>query len=255
MANTVLKLVALFLAIVLWLVVSAPRREAMSERAFSVPVSLIKLPATMVITTPVPSNVSVRLRGRMSDLRALSSQTLEVTLDMSWASQPGDATITIGPRAIAVPPEVEVLSLDPNQVKFRVETLRQRSLPIRPFLVGSAPAGYFVGDPTLDPPRALVSGPESQLMKMREVATERIIMTGRTETFVQDVPIVSDSPHVRLVSPQTTQVTVPLIAEIGPALPDTTTTAASTEPKPPTSPATTSQEAKPEEEPRRRERP
>jgi YbbR domain-containing protein len=254
-ANTVLKLVALFLAIVLWFFVSAPRRERVSERAFSVPLSLIALPPSMVITTPVPTNVSVRLRGRGADLRALSSQALEVTVEMSWA-QPGDAVITLTPRAIAVPPEVEVLSLEPNKVQFRVEALRQRSLPIRAFLVGQPPAGYFVGDPTVEPPRALVSGPESQLRKMREVATERIIMTGRTETFVQDVPLVSDSAHVRLVSPLTTQVTVPVIAEVGPSLPSTATDVITetVEADTPT-PATTSQEAIPEEEPRRRKRP
>jgi YbbR domain-containing protein len=248
-ANTILKLVALFLAIVLWFVVSAPRRERMSERAFSVPLSLIAIPRSVVITTPVPTNVSVRLRGRGADLRALSSQTLEVTVDMSWA-QPGEAVITLTPRLIAIPPEVEVVSIDPNKVQFRVEALRQWSLPIRPFLVGQPPAGYFAGDPTLEPARALVSGPESQLHKMREVATERIIMTGRTETFVQDVPVVSDSPHVRLLSPLTTQVTVPVIAEVGPSMPDGTTQGTTV-----TSPATTSQETSTEEEPPTRKRP
>lgn len=254
-ANTILKLVALFLAIVLWWVVSAPRREGMSERAFSVPLSLIAIPRTVVITTPVPTNVSVRLRGRNSDLRALSSQTLEVTREMSWAV-PGEAVITLSPQSIAVPPDVEVVSIEPNKVKFRVEALRQWSLPIRPFLAGQPPAGYFVGDPTLEPARALVSGPESQLNKIREVATERIIMTGRTETFIQDVPVVSDSPHVRVVSPLTTQVTVPVIAEVGPTLPAATTDSSSTTADAAgTSPATTSQEASPEEEPRKREKP
>jgi hypothetical protein len=41
-------------------------------------------------------------------------------------------------------------------------------------------------------------------------------MTGRTGTFVQNVAVVSDSPLVRIISPLTTQVTVPLLAEVGP---------------------------------------
>jgi hypothetical protein len=52
-------------------------------------------------------------------------------------------------------------------------------------------------------------------------------MTGRTATFVQEVAIVSDSPLVRIVSPLTTQITVPVLAEIGPnPLSETTDTAA-----------------------------
>ena len=62
----------------MWFVVSAPRRESVSERAFAVPLSLVGMPRDLAITTPVPDTVSVRLRGRNSDLRALSSQESDV---------------------------------------------------------------------------------------------------------------------------------------------------------------------------------
>ncbi|HEX2060242.1 MAG TPA: YbbR-like domain-containing protein, partial [Thermoanaerobaculia bacterium] len=119
------------------------------------------------------------------------------------------------------------VTLEPNKFRVRIEQLRQRTVPIRPFLVGDLPTGYIVGDPTADPDRALVSGPASQIMKLSEVATERIIMTGRTATFVQNVAVVSEAPLVRIISPVTTQVTVPVLAEVGPA-PPTDTAATST---------------------------
>ena len=232
LANLSLQLLALFLALVVWFVVSAPRREAVSERAFAAPLSLVRMPRNLVITTPVPDTVSVRLRGRVSDLRSLSSQNLEVTVDLGWA-QPGEVTITLLPQALNLPPRVEVVSIDPNKVKFRVEPLRQRAVRIRPFLVGSPPSGYVAGDPTVYPDQALVSGPASQIRNLSEVATERIIMTGRTETFTQTVAIVSDTPLVRVVEPLTTQVTVPVLAEVGPNPPaETSATQESTSKKP-----------------------
>lgn len=227
-ANFGLKLGALFLALVVWFVTSAPRRETVSERAFAAPLSFIKMPRELVITTPVPDNVSVRLRGRLSDLRSLSSQNLEVTVDLS-GSQAGEVTITLPPRAINVPPEVEVVSIEPNKIRFRVEPLRQRAVPIRPFLVGEPPAGYTPGDATLAPAQALVSGPASLIRNLSEVATERIIMTGRTETFTQTVAVVSDSPLVRVIDPLTVQVTVPVLAQFGPQAPTATATATSTD--------------------------
>src|ERR1041385_6670311 len=93
MNNLWLKALSLFLALTVWFVVSAPRREAVSERAYAVPVSLARMPRDLVITKQAVDTVSVRLRGRASDLRSLSSQNLEVTLDMSWV-QPGDAPVT-----------------------------------------------------------------------------------------------------------------------------------------------------------------
>jgi YbbR domain-containing protein len=215
-ANAGLKLLALFLAFVVWFVVSAPRRENVSERTLPVPLSIVGMPAPLMITTPVPDTVNVRLRGRVSVIRSLNSQNLAVTIDMRNWAQPGEASITIRSQAINTPEGVEVVSVDPNKVGFRLEQVRQRVVNIRPFLVGDPPKGYTVGDPTVTPDQALVSGPLSQIRNMTDVATERIIMTGRTALFVQNVGVVSDSPLVRVIEPQTVEVTVPVLAEIVP---------------------------------------
>ncbi|MCU1245866.1 MAG: YbbR family protein [Acidobacteria bacterium] len=215
LASMGLKVVALFLAFVVWFIVSAPRRERVSERAFAAPLALVGMPREMVITTQVPDTVSVRLRGRVSDLRSLSSQNLEVTVDLSWA-QPGEAVITLRPQAINVPPSVEVVSMEPTRMRFRVEQLRQKVVQIRPLLVGQPPPGFVAGTPTLQPDQALISGPLSQMRSVNDVATERIIMTGRTAAFTQSVGVVSESPLVRVIEPLSVQVTVPLLAAFGP---------------------------------------
>lgn len=216
LSNLSLKLLSVLLAFTVWFVVSAPRRESVSERAFAVPLALVGMPRDLVITTSVPDTVSVRLRGRVSDLRSLSSQNLEVPLDLKTVV-PGEITYTIRPQLINVPPQVEVVSIDPNKVRFRVDRVRQKIVPIRPFLIGLPPRGYVIGDATVEPDRALVSGPASQVRNLAEVATERINMTGRTETFTQSVAVVSDSSLIRIVDPVMVQVTVPLNEEIAPA--------------------------------------
>jgi len=217
--NIGLKLVSLFLACVVWFFVSAPRRERPRERIVTASLSLVGVPSHLVITTDIRSSVSVRVRGRMSDLRALASQSLEASVDLSQISQAGEVEITLRPQAINVPTEIEVVSINPNKIRFRIEQVRQRAVPIRPFLVGDPPTGYVVGDTTAQPATALISGPASQILKLSEVTTERIIMTGRTGTFVQEVAVISDSALVRVISPVTTQVTVPVLAEVGPTPP------------------------------------
>lgn len=219
MKNLGLKVVSLLLAFVLWFIVSAPRRERVRERIVTAPVSVVGLSPEFLITTDIPGSVAVRVVGRQNDLRALAPTSLEVPVDMAWAQQPGEVEITLRPQVINVPPEIEVRSIDPNKIRFRIERLRQGTVPIRPFLVGSPPEGYLVGQATASPEVALVSGPASQIRQLSEVATERIIMTGRTGTFVQNVAVLSDSPLVRVISPLTTQVTVPVLAEVGPAAP------------------------------------
>lgn len=229
MKNLGLKFAALLLACVVWFVVSGPRREQTRQRMVTASLSLVGLPSDLVITTDVRSSVTVRVKGRISDLRSLASQSLEASADLSLISKAGDIEITLRPRNINVPEDIEVVDIVPNKVRFSIEKLGQRTVPIRPFLVGAPPTGYLVGQAAATPERALISGPMSQIMKLSEVATERIIMTGRTETFVQNVPVVSDSPLVRVVLPVTTQVTVPVLAEVGPpSQTETTETTATT---------------------------
>ena len=230
MKNLGLKLVSLLLACILWWYVSLPRREQVHERVVSATLSLVGVPAYLVITTPdIRSSVAVRVRGRKSDLRTLASQSLEASADLSSIKEAGEVEITIRPQHINVPEEIEVVSIQPNKIRFRVEQLRQRAVPIRPYLEGTAPSGYLVGQATAEPALALCSGPASQIMKLSEVTTERIIMTGRTGTFVQNVNVISDSPLVRVISPLTTQVTVPVFAEVGPTPPEPTETSGTAE--------------------------
>lgn len=226
-----MKLLSVFLAITVWFVVSAPRRERVSERAFAAPLSIFSLRRDLVITTAVPDSVSVRLRGRESDLRSLSSQNLEVPVDLSWAT-PGEAKITFRPQAINVPPNVEVVSIDPTSLHFRVEEVRRKVVAIRPFLVGSPPAGFSIGTPTAAPDHALISGPASQVRNVNEVATERIIMTGRTEPFAQEVAVTSDSALIRVLEPQSTEVNVPVTADVGPVAPAEAESPTTTKKKP-----------------------
>lgn len=224
MKNLGLKLVSLLLACILWWYVSGPRREQVRERAMTASLVFAGMPSDLVITTPdIRSSVSVRVRGRRSDLRLLASQSLEASADLRSVTKPGEVEITIRPQHINVPENVEVVSIEPAKVRFRVEQLRQSAVPIRPYLEGTASAGYVVGQATADPPLALCSGPASQITKLAEVTTERIIMTGRTGTFVQSVAVISDTPLVRVISPLTTQVTVPVLAEFGPTPPTTET--------------------------------
>ena len=228
MKNLGLKAFALVLACVIWAVVSAPRREAQRERIVAASTSIVGLPPRLVITTEIPSTINVRVRGRVSELRALASQSLEASLDLS-AVQAGDVVVTLRAHNINVPDGIEVVSISPSKIPFKVEPVRERPVPIRPFLAGDPPIGYQIGEATTEPARALVSGPASQILALTEVATDRIIMTGRTETFVIRVNVISDSPLVRVLSPPTTQVTVPVLAEVGPnLLPETTETSETT---------------------------
>lgn len=203
------KLLAVIASLALWFAISAERRERSIERTFDVPLALIGVPDTLIITNRVQESINVRLRGRQSQLRQISSQTLEATLDLSDARE-GSMTVTISPSSLNIREDIEVVSIVPPQLTFRLERRRQKGVPIRPFLMGEPPPGYRIGAILLEPSLATVSGPESMLREYTEASTERIVLTGRNQGFTVNVGVVSDRSLVRVVEPASTRVVVPI---------------------------------------------
>lgn len=201
------KLLAILLAAIMWTLVTSQRRERIFERSFDIPITLVGVPRDLVITNAIDDSVSVRLRGPLSVLRSLTTQNLEATLDLSTARE-GRIDVFIRPQAVSVPSEIEVVSIDPAKITFRFEPRRQKIVPVRPFLVGAPPAGFAIVSETTTPSEALITGPASLIRDVSEVTTERVIVTGRTETFRAPVALVSDHALVRIVEPMSAQVVV-----------------------------------------------
>lgn len=210
--GTGLRIVAVLAAIAIWLGVTSERREQTFERSYSVPIALVGVPRDAIVMEPVQETIGVRLRGPLKALRSLSSQNLEIALDMRDA-KPGTLRALIRPQALNVPPNVEVLSLEPASVSFRIEARRNKNVAIRPFFVGELPEGleYPAESVLVEPPTALVSGPASAIREIDAVFTDRIVLTGRGQSFRQSVGVVSDVPSVRVLEPQSAVVNVEIV--------------------------------------------
>jgi hypothetical protein len=61
--NAGTKLLALVVACAAWYLLSAERRERISERSYRLPLSIVNIPAGTIIVSPLPDAVDVRLRG------------------------------------------------------------------------------------------------------------------------------------------------------------------------------------------------
>ena len=226
--NPGLKLLAIVIAVLIWISVSGPRREKLVEQTFELPIVFSGVPENLIITGRVEDKATVRLRGSRSTLRSLPIQNMSATIDLT-SSRAGEVTLPITEQSLNIPQDVELVSVEPAKITFRLEPLRQKSVLVRPFLVGAVPNGYDLGEVNVVPPQAAISGPSSIVANISEIATERIILTGRAATFTVTVGLVSDYAPVRVIQPQGVQVTVTVIPP-PPAPPPVDTTATTTAP-------------------------
>jgi len=190
-----LKLLALGLAVAVWIAVTG---EGRGVSDFRVPVDVVLSSGATLAATP-PANVTVRLRGPESLLRRLDPYDLSMRVDLRDAAG-GDRTVQLTPRNVAgVPADVEVASIDPDHLRLVIARKKQREVPVVPTLVGKPPRGYQVYRAVARPDTLKVEGPETKLSAVTRLNTEAIRVDGRSEPFTARVGAVPDGSDLKVV--------------------------------------------------------
>lgn len=206
--NLALKIIALILAGGLWMIVSAQRREQITEQAFRLPLQLTGIPDGLIVTSEnLPDFITVRVRGPESRIQTFSARNRSVQVDLSGATA-GEIDQSVTAEQIDIREPLQIVSIDPPRVTLHLERRSQKIVPVRPFTVGTLPVGYELGEVSVNPGQTRISGPSSAIEGTTEVATERIILSERRNSFtLARVSIVTDDPLIR-VEPQSVQVTI-----------------------------------------------
>ena len=199
-------LVSLLAAFLLWYILSAERTREISVRGVRAQLTLVNIPSNLVLVSGVPDTVLVQLRGPLS--RALDPRaTLEVLLDLSNA-RPGTNSYPINASDIPLPPEIEVVSVEPAAISLELERRQTLSVAVRPIVEGVPAAGFVLASVRVVPEQVAIQGPESRLDGVDFVETTPVSVEGATgpvETMVE--PVLPD-PLLRLLSALPIQVVV-----------------------------------------------
>jgi YbbR-like protein len=198
---------AVVLACLVWYGNALDRRERISERQLDTAVTLVNVPADMVITSEVPRFLSLRVRGPLSRLRSLDPAQTGVVIDLRGAGE-GERDFPVETRNVIVPPGVEVIAVSPSQVPLRLERIGRRRVQVRARVVGEPATGMAVGEITVDPSTAVLSGPRLQLEALPAVTTEPVNVDGADGPVDALAALRSPNPLMTVIEPLTVRVTV-----------------------------------------------
>ncbi|MCD4749301.1 MAG: hypothetical protein K8R59_08000 [Thermoanaerobaculales bacterium] len=211
-------LVALVVATLLWYTVAGKRRASISVRSTKANLTLVNMPQDLVLAGGVPDTVILRLRGPLSTI-AGSYRVLEVLLDLSEA-RPGRNSYPIDVSDMRLPQNVEVLAVEPAEIEIELERLQIRMLVVEPVVSGRPAPGFQVTRVVADPARLTVQGPESRILKMKNIATTPVMVEGVRGPIEASVEVILQDPSIRLLTVGSVTVQI----EITPMLlPDPTT--------------------------------
>ena len=202
-----LKLLALAMALVLWMVVSG---EETVERGLRVPLELQQVPAGLELTGDVPTTVDARVRGPSGTVSRLAAGDVVAVLDLRGAAE-GRRLFPMTREQMRVPFGVEVVQVSPSAIAIGFEQSATRQVPVVPAVDGHPAPGYIVGARTAEPARVEVVGPESAVKNVAEVLTEPVSVAGARDRVIQTVALGVLDPSLRLKNTRSASVTVQIV--------------------------------------------
>jgi YbbR domain-containing protein len=186
------KLLAAGVALLLWGVSHGTNPV---ERGFDVPTVLREVPDNLVVTDQSTDALNIRVKGSRAALRSLSVADIEYLVDLSGAKA-GVTEHEVDAESVKLPRGAEIVSRSPSSIDFTLEPRGTKAVKVRADLAGELAPGFVVAAVRVDPLRVRITGPRREVLRLSEVVTETIDLSGADETLEREVRPLMAGPHV-----------------------------------------------------------
>lgn len=168
MKNLNLQLFSLLVALLLALFVNSESNS--SVLGFVVPVEIRNLPTGKTILLQSNTQVQVTIKGPSFLISRVVSSLPIFKVNIPSEVQ-NRFVATLNSSDLALPPYVQVLSIEPSEIEFTFDNMTNVDLPVVVPRIGSLPENLRLGDISIEPPTVTVTGPESEVRELRGIET------------------------------------------------------------------------------------
>lgn len=156
--NRMLKLIALAIAIVLWLYVGT-QQDPLAQHTYEVQLEMENLPVDKTASLS-EETVKVRVIGRQDRLNALSGSDFKASVDLSNVEE-GEHAL---PVQVTLPNEVYFARTNPSMVNVQVDALQGSEMSVDINTTGTLPDGVTLEDMSVEPQKVFVTSDDTALL-------------------------------------------------------------------------------------------
>ena len=180
--NLPAKIIALVVAVVLWLFVMNEQNPQI-EGSFTVAVELRNVPEGYKITQSEKS-VKLKVRGARSFFVSAEPEGFKAYADLDGLDS-GEHEVKV--KAV-LPQGFELVDAQPETVSVTLDKIVRRAVRIDLIVTGSASAGYTVGKISQSANTTVIEGPESRVAEVDRVIGY-VGLSGNRDDFTLQVPL------------------------------------------------------------------
>jgi YbbR domain-containing protein len=207
-------LTALVFAIAVW-VFAVTEADPTETRTLpqTYTMDIIGLDPNLMAVNDITEQVTLTLRAPTTSLDRLQNESslINVTLDLSGL-EAGVHTLT--PQVNIDLSPVEVVRVNPSSIFVKLESVVSKSFPIAVHTIGNPAIGFELQTPVLSSETAVVTGPQSLVDAISEVAVE-VDVQDVSENILRTVDVKAYDVEGNVIesvsiSPSSTQVNIPV---------------------------------------------
>lgn len=178
------RLIALFLAVVLWLYV-VNEHSPQVQRTFTIPIKYINQSPDLVLMDKVTS-VKVKITGLNDNVLAIDQSQIKAEVDLKGAEE-GNYYL---PLKVSAPFTVKIAEFNPKKVPINLQNIVSKRVALVPQVKGSNLEKKSVSGIASDLKEIKVTGPEKQVDKVRlGLAVVDISQLIGNKTTVKIIPV------------------------------------------------------------------
>lgn len=169
--NTGMKVLSVFIAILIWLLVANINDPVRTERFSGIPVQIINESALTDLGYAYEvlegDEVTITVEGKRSILNDMSASDFQAVADFSKLSEVDAVPIDVTAKKYAN--QLDITLGNVNTMKIKKDAVVSVSVPVNIILEGNPADGYTVGNMTGTPNLVKVTGPENLLSSAKEI--------------------------------------------------------------------------------------
>lgn len=180
--NLTAKIVALILAVILWVYVMNEQNPPV-EVNMEIPLEVRNTSST-VVPVDIPETVRIRVRGPRTLIAGLAKQDIKTYIDLKGLTE-GVNTAKVH---TTIPTSIEVVEVIPDRLTFHLDSIVSRQVPVEVKLRGAPPADIIVDKITYSAQHVTLEGPKS-LAATAVKAVAYVDVAGKNTDFTLSVPL------------------------------------------------------------------
>ncbi|WP_376789231.1 YbbR-like domain-containing protein [Thermoflexus sp.] len=214
--NLGLALLAFGLAFALWAAAVWEENPPVERTLTDLPLAFHGLGSDQVVFEASAERIRLRLRAPRAIEGSLSPQDVEAFVDVQGL---GEGTYERPVQIQIRQRGIQILSVDPPRVRFRLEHVESREVPVSIQILGQPAIGYQAGIPLPALSKVQVRGPRSRVA-VAAMAVGRIQIDGVRQSVETQIRLAAVDPQGELlpelkVEPEQITVTVPVEPRLG----------------------------------------